>query len=105
MIKQILTQLENKTISVKLKDNGTFSGIEQVELKDFTIEFFLEVQAYFSAPEPTTLEHYYPGGTLEDCDIEISDIIVYDSNGDQLSLDAWEEKRAYQLIENNIEFE
>lgn len=101
MTKQILTQLESKTIAVKLKDDGTFSGIEQIELQDFTIEYFLEAQAYFSAPEIST--GYY-GGTLEGADIDISDLIIYDSNGDDIVLDAWETKRISRLINENLEF-
>lgn len=104
MIKQILTQLESKTITVKLKDDGTFSGIEQIELQDFTIEYFLEVQAYFSAPEPTTLEHYYPGDDLEHCDIEISDLIIYDNNGDDIELPKEDIDSISKIIEDNLEF-
>lgn len=104
MTKQILTQLESKTISVKLKDDGTFSGIEQIELQDFTIEYFLEVQAYFSAPEPTTLEHYYPGGDLEGADIEINDIVIFDSNGDEIELPKEDIDSIFKMIENNLEF-
>lgn len=105
MIKQILTQLENKTITVKLKDDDTFSSDFDIQLDDFLICINLEVQACFSAPEPTTLEHYYPGGDLEHCDIEIDDVTVYDCNGDdEISLDKVQVLAIKEKIEHNIEF-
>lgn len=104
MINQILTQLERKTIVIKLDNEGAFSGELDIELDGFYITFDLDLQAYFSLPEPTTLEHYYPGGDLEGADIDISDLIIYDSNGDDIVLDAWETKRISRLINENLEF-
>lgn len=94
MIKQILTQLKNKTITVKLKDDGTFSGIGQIELQDLTIEYFLEVATIYS----TTIYE----GDPESYDIEIIDIIVFDSDGDEVEVDT---DAISKLIDNNIEFE
>ena len=99
MINQILKQLESKTIPIKLWDDNTFSGDVEVELKDFSIDFFLEASAVFSNPE---LSVGYYGGTLEDCDIDISDIVVFDSNGDKIDV---ETELISKLIDNNIEFE
>lgn len=105
MINQILKQLENKTIPIKLRDDNTFSGDAEVELRDFSIDFYLEASAVFSKPEPTTLEHYYAGGDLEDCNIDISDIVVFDSSGDQVYITLGEYLKVLELIEKNIEFE
>lgn len=92
MIEQILTQIENKAILVKLKDDGTFSGIEQIELKDFSIEYFLEVTTH------------YRGNERESFDIEISDIIVFDSNGDYIDTSKKDEASISRVIEKNLEF-
>lgn len=102
MINQILKQLESKTIPIKLWDDNTFSGDVEVELKDFSIDFFLEASAVFSKPERST--GYY-GGTLEDCDIDVSDIAIFDSSGNQVYITLGEYLKVLELIENNIEFE
>ena len=102
MINRILKQLESKSISIKLWDDNTFSGDIEVELKDFSIDFFLEASALFSKPEMSV--GYY-GGTLEDCDIDISDIVVFDSSGDQVYITLGEYLKVLELIDNNIKFE
>ena len=102
MINRILKQLENKSIPIKLWDDNTFSGDVEVELRDFSIDFFIEASAVFSKPERSV--GYY-GGTLEYCDIDISDVVVFDSSGDQIYMTFGDYPKVLELIKNNIEFE
>lgn len=102
MINRILKQLESKTIHIKLWDDNTFSGDVEVELRDFSIDFFLEASALFSNPE---LSVGYYGGTLESCDIDIRDIVIFNSGGGYVYIPAIDYLRVLKLIENNIEFE
>lgn len=101
-ITEILEQIKKATVTVELKDES-FYGLTEIECKDFTIEYYLKVTAtggkiytatWDSPAEQDDIIHH----------IEILDVTVYDSDGDNIAMETEDIKLIEKEIEFNLQF-
>lgn len=86
MINEVITRLKDKKISVIPQFSGKFADRLHIEMPMATVTALVSGHAFFTEPEPTTLEHHYEGGDLISCEVNVTEVHVYDISDNEVEV-------------------